>query len=63
MDNEDLMIAVKNMCWMAEKIHQAHHDTVPATWKLCGKGVCGSMEYMLAQVGLTKDLTPRDKVP
>ena len=56
--------AVQNMCWMADTIHQAHHDTVPETngdfitWKTCTKGVCGSIEHMLAQAGFDKDLNP-----
>jgi hypothetical protein len=59
-----LKIAATNLCWMADRIHQAHHDTVPETdgdfitWKTCGKGVCGSMEHMLAQIGFDKDLKP-----
>jgi hypothetical protein len=48
--------AAKNICWMAEKIHQGYHTDHPGTWKTCTKGVCGSVEYMLAQAGFDKDL-------
>ena len=58
-----LKTAASNMCWMAEKIHQAHHmrpddDDAHFTWQACGKGICGSMEHMLAQAGFDKDLKP-----
>ena len=63
-----LKIAAKNLCWMADRIHQAHHiveDDPHATftWKECGKGVCGSMEHMLAQIGFDKDLKPVEVRP
>ena len=58
-----LKTAVANMCWMANSIHQAHHmraedDHAHFTWQACDRGICRSMEHMLAQVGFDKDLKP-----
>ena len=55
--------AATNMCWMAGNIHAAHHMTAADhdahfTWQACSKGICGSMEHMLAEIGFDKDLAP-----
>jgi hypothetical protein len=56
--------AAENMRWMANNIHTAHHmDPVRDPdanfmWQACSKGVCASMEHMLAQIGFDKDLNP-----
>lgn len=59
----DKTILVKNLCWMAEKVHQGHHPQLEKTWRECSLGVCGSMEHMLAQVGLDKDLNKIKRRP
>ncbi len=74
--NDLLLTAAKNMIWMAERIHQAHHvgHVLPLgagsalvapslNWKECVQGICGSMEHMLAQAGFTKDLVPTEVRP
>jgi hypothetical protein len=53
--------SAKNLCWTAQTVHQGHHET--GTWKECSKGICGSMEHMLAQIGFDKDLGLIEKVP
>jgi len=65
---EDLLkTAAFNMCWMADRVHQAHHPSAtpadPGTWKICHKGICASMEYMLGQAGYDKDLKPVPVLP
>lgn len=67
----DVVIAVKNLCWMVERVHQSYHCDVPgadqditsSSWRECSRGVCGSMEHMLSQVGLDKNLKPTDRRP
>jgi hypothetical protein len=59
----DRTILVKNLCWMAERVHQGHHPQTKTTWRECDLGVCGSMEHMLAQVGLDKDLNKIKRRP
>lgn len=59
----DVLTCAKNLCWMAERVHQSYHQDQLGTWRECPQGVCGSMEHMLAQVGFDKHLKPREKVP
>lgn len=59
----DKTILVKNLCRMAERVHQGHHQSASETWRSCTIGVCGSMEHMLAQVGLDKDLNKIKRRP
>ena len=61
--NQDVRKSAENLCWMAQTVHQGHHETESGTWKECSKGVCGSMEHMLAQIGYGKDLNVIVKVP
>jgi hypothetical protein len=60
---ELLKTGAENLCWMAQSIHQGHHTDEPGTWKECSKGVCGSMEHMLSQLGFDKDLGEIERVP
>ena len=56
----DIMKAASHMVWMAQTNHNAHH--VPeGSWRDCGIGVCASMEHMLAQIGLDKELKPVER--
>jgi len=59
----DKAILVKNLCWMAERVHQGHHLEHSRGWRECTQGVCGSMEHMLAQVGLDKNLNKIKRRP
>lgn len=59
--NLDVRKSAENLCWMAQTVHQGHHET--GTWKECTTGVCGSMEHMLAQIGFDKDMGIIVKVP
>jgi len=68
---ELLKNAVVNMCWIASHVHGAHHyvddgfvidgplagDPEP-DWRKCKRGICGSMERILAQSGFDKNLNP-----
>jgi len=63
-----LRLAAKNMCWIAQTVHQAHHqdvagETSPANWRDCSRGACRSMESMLGQVGFDKNLRPVPVLP
>lgn len=63
---QDVKTCAKNLCWMADRVHQAYHvneGNDVLNWKECNQGVCGSMEHMLAQVGLDKDLQPAIRRP
>jgi hypothetical protein len=60
---ELVLLGAKNLCWMAEKIHQTFHVEEPGSWRECSKGVCGSMGHMLAQVGFSKELEQIERVP
>jgi len=59
----DVMTTAKNLVWACERHHQGFHGDDAGHWRECSKGICGSMEYMLAQVGLDKELKPTERVP
>jgi len=54
-----------NLIWMAQTTHQSYHteDGDSESWRECSKGVCGSMEHMLGQLGFTKDMKERVRIP
>lgn len=52
--------AAFNMCWMAEKIHQGHHQDQAPNWRACTMGVCASMSHLLAEIGFTPDMEPTE---
>jgi hypothetical protein len=55
-----------HMVWIAMTVHNGHHvdvEPVVPDWRQCTMGICGSMEQMLGEVGLDKDLKERVRIP
>lgn len=53
--------AAENTVWIVSTVHDAHHlkpdDPEGVTsWKDCERGVCASMEHILAQCGFDKNI-------
>lgn len=53
----------ENLIFAANQIHQAHHSDAAPNWRECARGICGSMEHMLGQLGFTKDMKERPRIP
>ena len=62
-DRADVLTLARSLCWVVEQVHQSHHMLARESWRDCRQGVCGSMEYMLGQVGLDKELKPTARRP
>ncbi len=67
----DVTTLAKNLIWLASTVHQNHHHdpytqgTTPETadWRRCMHGTCASMDHMLGQVGLDKNLATVPRRP
>lgn len=60
---ELLKKSARNLCWAAQTIHEVHANGEKGRWRDCSKGVCGSMEHMLAAIGFDKDLNDVPVIP
>ncbi len=40
-------IAFKQVCWLAQTVHQAYHQDISGTWETCPRDVCKSSQQFL----------------